>query len=997
MHNMAVMNCCKSLVLLAFLLVLRRCEAHDRQGRGALSTLNTDCSCGFYDSTTNHLFTDALIVYFNETSIFSYGEFTISNFTHKYEKGWNTIYREGANSTNVQLANASESANSEVFTDSSLSIFINPTNEDHLVVGGEIRSVRQDMQYGSFSALVRGPPPSNGGSSMSMMFRYNETQEWEMDLLNTDKPETAWLATLFAGEFPDRSLGVNYTTLGNISLSNYTSPPWDYVELKVDWDQKSVNYSIGGVVTRKITREEDPGIPSVPGPLLFKHWSDGDKFSTQGPPYVRTAANIGWIRSFFNSSTMTKEVRKQFDTSCDVSAACSIADTSIRGSTAYPAAATVPWRQKGSNFRLKIFAIVIVSFGSAIGALVVFNATTKRLIERRTSPEEVKSSSISTNEAKLSSGRRSNSSVRVKEVPPPGSASSFTITFSSTASTAALSGTHRAVTSGAPSISQPSSSAATIVGSPNYSLPLERNEHQELKLAPFEVGHPKEDEIRKGAINSTGTIQSKDGKAINTTITKVESAAKPPPAVALHGGKPRIDYMAGMVAVCALMVTLIHYALTFLPALDSGYNAHYRSEIWGKRILAPYFLNAAWLGLFFTTSTRFLTVGYLRSGNLRIIAEKTVTRPFRLIIPVAGVVILEYFLIDCGATQWLEYLPSITWSTWPYTVRYKNFGEFMNELLELLYLIPNATPQITFNYCTGVLWTIPVTLQGSWISLLGVMIIYEIKNPWKRFGYYTLCILINWYAREWGSYFWAGLVLADLDVIYKYTKYIYARPILHWFLLIACLLTTFAMLTFDALLIDARIPLLALERGIHPDLKTGLPISQTENKGYPAYFEPRFNGLVFATVVQLGVEISPTTQKLFSSKILMWIFPHIFTIYLFHGLIFWTLGSLICIQLSALGVPYWANMLVTATSCWGCLFLVLPVVTPAVECLGKSVTGAIWRFGVEKAAKKEGTLWPFEKGLLLGRKGADPHVSANDEQVTESRFIVDEESGKQGK
>ena len=317
--------------------------------------------------------------------------------------------------------------------------------------------------------------------------------------------------------------------------------------------------------------------------------------------------------------------------------------------------------------------------------------------------------------------------------------------------------------------------------------------------------------------------------------------------------------------------------------------------------MAPYFLNAAWLGLFFTTSTRFLTVGYLRSGNLRIIAEKTVTRPFRLIIPVAGVVILEYFLIDCGATQWLEYLPSVTWSTWPYTVRYENFGEFLNELLELLYLIPNAAPQITFNYCTGVLWTIPVTLQGSWISLLGVMIIYELKNPWKRFGYYIICILMNWYAREWGSYFWAGLVLADLDAIYKYTKYIYARPILHWFLLLTCLLTAFTMLTWDALLIDANVPLLALERGIHPDLKTGRPIAQTENKGYPAYFEPRLNGLIFASVVQLGVEISPTTQKLFSSKILMWIFPHIFTIYLFHGLIFWTLGSLIVVQLSAAG------------------------------------------------------------------------------------------------
>jgi hypothetical protein len=28
-------------------------------------------------------------------------------------------------------------------------------------------------------------------------------------------------------------------------------------------------------------------------------------------------------------------------------------------------------------------------------------------------------------------------------------------------------------------------------------------------------------------------------------------------------------------------------------------------------------------------------------------------------IPVTGVVVLEYFLIDAGATKWLEYLPSL--------------------------------------------------------------------------------------------------------------------------------------------------------------------------------------------------------------------------------------------------------------------------------------------------------------------------------------------------
>jgi hypothetical protein len=81
----------------------------------------------------------------------------------------------------------------------------------------------------------------------------------------------------------------------------------------------------------------------------------------------------------------------------------------------------------------------------------------------------------------------------------------------------------------------------------------------------------------------------------------------------------------------------------------------------------------------------------------------------------------------------------------------------------------------------------------------------------------------------------------------------------------------------------------------------------------------------------------------------MWIFPRALTIYLLHGLIFWILEAPIVVQLSAAGMPYWTVMPVNgnAVACWGTLFLVLPVVTPAIEMLGKGVTEAIWRFGVE--------------------------------------------------
>jgi hypothetical protein len=93
------------------------------------------------------------------------------------------------------------------------------------------------------------------------------------------------------------------------------------------------------------------------------------------------------------------------------------------------------------------------------------------------------------------------------------------------------------------------------------------------------------------------------------------------------------------------------------------------------------------------------------------------------------------------------------------------------------------------------------------------------------------------------------------------------------------------------------------------------------------------------------------------------------------------------VHLSAAGVPYLANMLVTAVVCWGVLFATLEVVTPAVEMLGKHVAAMIWRQAYEKPAGKKPTLFPFSKELLLGRPGANPNVST----VEEREVAVNEE------
>ena len=324
--------------------------------------------------------------------------------------------------------------------------------------------------------------------------------------------------------------------------------------------------------------------------------------------------------------------------------------------------------------------------------------------------------------------------------------------------------------------------------------------------------------------------------------------------------------------------------------------------------------------------------------------------------------------MDSGAINWLEYMASVTWSTWPFTRVPNNFGHFISEILELAYLIPNAAPQITFSYCTGVLWSIPVQLQGSWVTLLGVIVIREIRTPWKRFCYYAFCIVVHWYALSWGTYFYFGIMLADLEINFRYRKWLYARPLFYYPLILICVIATLGGLTIDMATQWTDVNYAAYEYGIHPDTPTAQPIMLTGANGYPQYYVPKLNGVVFAYGLQTLVELSPTVQKVFSSRVFTFAFRHIFAIYLIHGFVFWSLGSVIFIYLAKHDVGYFKMVAIVAVSCYSALFLGVPVLTPIVETLGKSVPRNIWQFSNEAPSPRKPTLHPFPNNFLFVRQ-----------------------------
>ena len=656
-----------------------------------------DCSCGYYDADTQELFTESLIVYFNETTNLPVDGFVEQSYENDYQKGWNTQYRQGASPTNLKLANStaisSESnvglgnSSSSASLSASLQLFIEKSTPQHLVMGSGLQTIRQDIQYGSFRSLMRSAGQWQGGSAMSMIVEFNETQSIAMNMMNTEMPSTAWISTLMHEEFASRSYGINYTVIGNHSEIYGTPSPWDYTELRMDWTSKEVNYWIGNNLTRTISKKGDEPFPVTPCPVYLKHWSTGDFFSMQGPPPNRSVASVGWARLFFNSSLMSNDDHKSFDDRCKVSNACAMADTSLRGASEYAAEAALVWKPMPLRQGRRLAAVGIASVAISVSTFLLLNALLKRAPWKKVKIVKERKQSRFSNDSTEGLTSEQATLAPSSGIFSPGQ--STVVSANMTPSNRTRRGSVASVEEfnlgdlAKQRISQFSARFDNEDGDfeerrvqhdrdeayfrldgspidPNFDLDSGEDKGKEpvIMTARNEVlRKSKEPVIITTVSRSTNSLEEKEKEPVVTTIA-IPYSSRPTSSVVEKGkedvvttvpahaplsigagatklpaAKQRVDYLAGLVALSSLLVTAIHFGLTFMPAvIDPGADVHYESEVWARKTINPFLLNLIWIGPFLMTSTRFLASSYLRNGDLRPMAEKVVGRTFRLLM-----------------------------------------------------------------------------------------------------------------------------------------------------------------------------------------------------------------------------------------------------------------------------------------------------------------------------------------------------------------------------
>lgn len=814
------------------------------------------------------------------------------------------------------------------------------------------------------------------------------------------------------GEYPDNKLAVNYSIIQQGDSPRVPpQDPWSFLDVRFDWTEDSVNFWIGANRTRAATKD-DRTLPSVPQPLYFSHWSTGDDNYMQGPPINRSVANILWVRAFFNSSLMTTDDHVAYDRRCNATAACSIDDMSLRGYSNYSSPATMPWTPPSTYQHIRDIAGIVAAAFSFFGVGSLFNA-----FLRRTPWHKVRKIHFPGNKTNKTNALRQSLRQSVvyeghetpgsgSQTPAPGYSGTMTPVPGYTTRAQSVVSLNSPADSRRPSVAQLRIKGSSIQPLTEKVVEVE-DETETARTEAYNALHARNDvgdikvmyEEDNGISDKASFKVVADAEGVEGTFPSVPEVPHAQSALqimketsvpdAMTGGalantsvqeaqvkeqkQVRIDYLAGLVAISCIMVTLRHFSLTFWPYVTEGQGdiMHFEADGVMSLILGPYFLTPLWIGPFFVTSCRFLAQRYLRTGKLNDIANKMLLRAPRMLIPCFIFITLEYFLISLGLTSRLEWLPSVSYSTWPYVQPQENFGVFLNEMIELAYLIPNAAPEIINHYCVGVLWTIPVQLQYSFVVLLATVMIKDIRRPWKRMLFYTVTIAAGWYASSWSACHWLGLLLADADITYDWIKWTQARwyrlyPVL--FLATGVTLATPLVLLFNASIYNWSF--MAYENGIHPDPVTGRPIIDVSANvwaAYPPYYQPSLAVLTFSVGLQVIVELSTWVQAALSTKVIIFLHPHIMTIYLMHGFIFWSLGAYIVVALSNTGIPYWGTLLVNAVCCYSLIMILAVIMTPLIDFSTKGVTKNIWRWATEMPVPHRATTAPFDKALVLGR------------------------------
>ncbi|EQB55059.1 hypothetical protein GCG54_00006227 [Colletotrichum gloeosporioides] len=212
--------------------------------------------------------------------------------------------------TNVATSyNAGSGSFASTKMDAGLQLLVESETVDGLVPGAEIDSARNDLQYGSFRAMMK--VPDVPGTCAAFFWYYNDTQEIDMEFLTREfnAANNSYPVNIVLQSRESLEKGYDATGTGNFIKANLGfNPTTGFHEYRIDYLSDEVIFYADGVI---IGSMNGSAVPVEGGHLILQHWSNGNPLWSGGPPKKDAILAVASVKAYFNSSLDSRKADHQ--------------------------------------------------------------------------------------------------------------------------------------------------------------------------------------------------------------------------------------------------------------------------------------------------------------------------------------------------------------------------------------------------------------------------------------------------------------------------------------------------------------------------------------------------------------------------------------------------------------------------------------------------------------------------------------------------------------
>lgn len=237
-----------------------------------------DCDCGFIDSK------DPTGSTFNSLLLFDFTKATRADFNHVFiPASYNVTKAASPYVRSYNTANA-------LVSPEGLQLTCSVSTDGKSIPSAGIFTREKSFFYGSYRAEYVLPATPEPGTVTGFFHYKNDTSEIDVEYISAKAPKALQYSVK-----PQQYLFNGAASKATLALDPLDeTSEWSFV-----WTPEAVVYGKSSTTIKM-------NVPQAPGRIMLNHWSDGNRYFSQGPPQKDSSVIIRRLQAVYNDATETE-------------------------------------------------------------------------------------------------------------------------------------------------------------------------------------------------------------------------------------------------------------------------------------------------------------------------------------------------------------------------------------------------------------------------------------------------------------------------------------------------------------------------------------------------------------------------------------------------------------------------------------------------------------------------------------------------------------------